>query len=315
MPQHRRGLQLRHQPAGPREDGLGVVGGRGPAPLALLVRPPDHDVVRARDDVREVGRGVEVPPLQADLREVHDLAAHRSDRGVRGEQPGTDPRTVHDHVGPDRQGREVQPGDRAAQLLHPRREPGQVHRHLDDRGLEGPRVAVPGRGRHVVQGRDGGTPPRLVLRSREHLDAAAHGHAGAVDPGQPGERVVRAGGPGEHAVEREGAVRVPDRRGHRRGRLQGQVAGQDVDPVALLEQPDGTGQADHPGSDHRHPHEGQSAVSGGRVRRRRSSGRWGRRHRRAARGRRTPRCPRCRCGCASRPRAGRSSWRPPRPAP
>ena len=48
-------------------------------------------------------------------------------------------------------------------------------------------------------------------------------------------------------------VRVPERSRDRRRRLQRQVAGEHVDPVPGLEQPDGAGQPDHPGTDHDHP--------------------------------------------------------------
>ena len=49
-------------------------------------------------------------------------------------------------------------------------------------------------------------------------------------------------------LSRGGQVGVPDRGGHARGRLQGQVAGEHVDAVAGLEQPHRARQADHPGA-------------------------------------------------------------------
>ena len=60
-----------------------------------------------------------------------------------------------------------------------------------------------------------------------------------------------------------GAVRVPQRGGDRRRRLQRQVAGHHVDVVPGLQEPDGARQADHTGAHHDHPgHGAESALPG-----------------------------------------------------
>ena len=82
--------------------------------------------------------------------------------------------------------------------------------------------------------------------------------------GEPRELGVRRPAPGRDLVLREGEVGVPDRGRDARRRLQREVAREDVDPVAGLEQPEGAAEADDPRADDDHPvrHAAESAAPG-----------------------------------------------------
>ena len=78
-----------------------------------------------------------------------------------------------------------------------RDQPGQVDRHLDDRGDEAPRVGVRRRERaHPGQRGHRVTPPRVGLQAAVHLGPAEHPHAGVGVLGEGGEGRVAGARPG-----------------------------------------------------------------------------------------------------------------------
>ena len=144
-----------------------------PAPLPLDVGAADHDVARARDDVRR--------PLGAAL-SSHQRSSPTCSTSTTCPCTGCTDGSAARNLAPDagavdhrvrpavagaRQPVQVEPGDRAAGRQHPRGQPVEVDRHLDDRRGERP-AAVVARG-HVdglAQVGHGVGPPRLLVAGR-----------------------------------------------------------------------------------------------------------------------------------------------------
>ena len=137
-------------------------------------------------------------------------------------------------------------------------------RHVHDRGPERPAVAVRRPGRHPVERRDGSDPPRVGSPLPEELGPAAQHDAGGLVAREARQLGVRRPTPGGDLVPRERQVGVPESGRDARRRLQREVARQDVDPVAGLEQPEGTAEPHDACADHDHPvrHAAESAAPG-----------------------------------------------------
>ena len=101
----------------------------------------------------------------------------------------------------------------------------------------------------ALQARHRLAPPRIGRVGRQPLGAGEHPHAAALYGGERGQRLVGGRRPRGHALGRQRAVRIPERRGHSRRRLQRLVARDDVRVDARLAQAHRGGEADDAGAD------------------------------------------------------------------